>query len=123
VAAGRSEQARAELRRAAAELERLGAWGYRDVALRVLRRLGERPRPSARAAGARSDDDDRLSTLTRREREVAELVAEGCTNAQIAARLHVGEGTVGKHVSSALGKLGVPSRAGIAALLARERAD
>ena len=62
----------------------------------------------------------RLAALTRGEREVAALVAEGQTNAQIAARLHLSESTVEKHVSHVLGKLGTASRAGVVRLLARE---
>ena len=53
------DEARAELRRAAAELEARGAWGYRDAALRLLRRLGDRPRPAA-APDAGPDGDGRL---------------------------------------------------------------
>ncbi len=58
--------------------------------------------------------------MSAREREVALLVAEGRTNAQIAARLHLSERTVEKHVSQALGKLGLSSRSGIVRLLAGE---
>ena len=119
-ACGRVEEARAELRRAAAELEARGAWGYRDAALRVLRRLGERPRPAARAVAGRARADG-LTALTAREREVALFVGEGQTNAQIAARLQLSESTVEKHVSRVLGKLGLSSRAGVVRLLARER--
>jgi hypothetical protein len=74
-ACGRADDARRELHRAAADLDIRGAWGYRDDALRVLRRLGGRPRP----VGPRTDGagDRRLDALTRREREVALLVAEG----------------------------------------------
>jgi DNA-binding NarL/FixJ family response regulator len=54
---------------------------------------------------------------------VALLVAEGCTNAQIAARLHLSERTVEKHVSSVLAKLGISSRTGVATLLASERSE
>ena len=60
--------------------------------------------------------------LTPREREVAALVADGQTNAQIAARLHLSESTVEKHVSRVLAKLGLSSRAGVVRLLAHERA-
>ena len=52
---------------------------------------------------------------------MAELVAEGQTNAQIAARLHLSESTVEKHVSRVLGKLGLSSRAGVVGVLTRER--
>jgi DNA-binding NarL/FixJ family response regulator len=110
------------LRRAAAELEARGAWGYRDDAVRVLRRLGDRPRPAMRAAPGQSDGHGRLSDLTPREREVAALVADGQTNAQIALRLRVSQSTVEKHVSRVLAKLGLSSRAGVVRLLAHERA-
>jgi DNA-binding CsgD family transcriptional regulator len=103
---------RDELRRAATELEQLGAWGYRDAALRALRRLGDRPRTSTRVTSSEGP----LAALTPREREVAGLVAEGQTNAQIAARLHLSESTVEKHVSRTLGKLRMSTRAGLISL-------
>ena len=49
--------------------------------------------------------EDRLERLTQREREVLELMAEGASNAGIAKRLWVTEGTVEKHVRSILAKL------------------
>jgi DNA-binding NarL/FixJ family response regulator len=51
--------------------------------------------------------DDRLSVLTAREREVLALMAEGRSNAGIASRLWVTEGTVEKHVRSILAKLDI----------------
>jgi serine/threonine-protein kinase PknK len=51
---------------------------------------------------------DRLDRLTQREREVLALMAEGASNAGIAKRLWVTEGTVEKHVRSILSKLRLP---------------
>ncbi|MGW4339706.1 protein kinase domain-containing protein [Rhodococcus koreensis] len=56
-----------------------------------------------------------LPQLTRRERQVAELVAEGLTNRQIATRLTISPRTAQGHVEHVLTKLGFVSRAQIAA--------
>jgi non-specific serine/threonine protein kinase len=53
--------------------------------------------------------------LTRREREVALLVAQGRSNREIADQLFVGERTVETHVGNILGKFSFSSRAQIAA--------
>ena len=50
---------------------------------------------------------DPLTALTPREREVLELMAEGCSNAAIASRLHFSEGAVGKHTANIFAKLGI----------------
>ena len=63
-----------------------------------------------------------LATLTRAERAVAERVACGLTNAQIAADLVVTEGTVKNHVTALLRKLGHPNRTSLALAL-REALD
>jgi DNA-binding NarL/FixJ family response regulator len=52
--------------------------------------------------------EDPLDVLSPREREVLELMAEGRSNAGIAHKLWVTEGTVEKHVHSILGKLRLP---------------
>lgn len=54
-----------------------------------------------------SGDEDELSTLTPREREVLQLVAEGRTNREIAARLGLSPKTVDTHRGSVMRKLGV----------------
>ena len=61
------------------------------------------------------DDEPRL---TRRERQVAELVAEGLSNKQIAARLVISQRTAEGHVENVLSKLGFQSRAQVAAWFA-----
>jgi DNA-binding NarL/FixJ family response regulator len=61
----------------------------------------------AQLVGTRREDDA-LSALTPREREVLELMAEGRTNAAIADALVVTVGAVEKHVTSIFGKLDLP---------------
>jgi DNA-binding NarL/FixJ family response regulator len=51
-----------------------------------------------------------LGSLTRREREVLELVATGATNRQIGVALYISEKTASVHVSRILTKLGATSR-------------
>jgi DNA-binding NarL/FixJ family response regulator len=55
--------------------------------------------------------------LTRREREIAGLIAHGLTNRQIGARLFIAERTVDTHVGRILAKLGCTSRAQVAAIV------
>ncbi len=55
--------------------------------------------------------DDRLAELTPREREVLAAMAEGRTNAGIAAKLTITEGAAEKHISSIFGKLELPDSA------------
>src|SRR5690606_23755079 len=74
------------------------------VAHRVITQLaGGR---MARGAHAR----DRVTALTEREREVLALLGAGLSNAEIARRLHIVEGTVKAYVSAILGRLGVRNR-------------
>ncbi|WP_163506434.1 LuxR C-terminal-related transcriptional regulator [Fodinicola acaciae] len=56
---------------------------------------------------ASNSRDEPLAALTPREREVLSLMAEGCSNAAIAARLYVSEGAVGKHSANIFAKLGI----------------
>jgi DNA-binding NarL/FixJ family response regulator len=73
----------------------------RSVARRVAADLAARPAPTTVAA---------LEELTPREREVLGLMAQGCSNAEIAAALFIVEGTVKTHVARILIKLGVRDR-------------
>ncbi|MEU0408261.1 AAA family ATPase [Streptomyces griseorubiginosus] len=75
--------------------------------LRVeLRRLGVRRIPRGPLAATRENP----AGLTERQLQVMRLLAEGLTNAEIAARLVVSVRTVDNHVRAVLDKLGAPSR-------------
>ena len=65
--------------------------------------------------------DERTDGLTRREREVALLVARGLTNRQIASELSVSRSTANNHVARILRKLELRSRAQIAAWVTERR--
>jgi DNA-binding NarL/FixJ family response regulator len=64
-----------------------------------------------------------VAALSRREREVAELVAHGLPNDRIAEEMLVSAKTVEDHLRRAFAKLGVSSRAALAAAVVAERAD
>jgi DNA-binding NarL/FixJ family response regulator len=59
----------------------------------------------------------KLASLSAREREVADLVGQGCSNADIASKLHMSVATVKAHVSRLLVKLGVENRVQVALLV------
>ena len=67
--------------------------------------------------GRRESARAKLEALSAREREVAELVGQGCSNADIAASLHMSVATVKAHVSRLLVKLGVENRVQVALLV------
>jgi LuxR family transcriptional regulator, maltose regulon positive regulatory protein len=106
-ALGRTEAADRE---ATSALDRLLALGAEAEAERARRLL---------TVSIRGGDGPRLPEVTRREREVLGLLAEGLTNKQIAERLVVSEHTVHRHVTNILRKLGLPSRTAAAAWAVR----
>ncbi|MDE5641212.1 MAG: LuxR C-terminal-related transcriptional regulator, partial [Bifidobacterium castoris] len=59
-------------------------------------------------------EDERFTRLTGRERDVAALVAEGYDNRQIAAELHLSEGTVRNRISDILAKANIANRTKLA---------
>jgi ATP/maltotriose-dependent transcriptional regulator MalT len=92
------EAALAELAAARAVFERLGALLELEAVDKLI------PRPAPRRAG-----------LTRREREVIALIAQGYSNREIGEALTIAEKTAEVHVGNILGKLGLASRAHAAA--------
>ncbi|MFJ8472039.1 response regulator [Kitasatospora sp. NPDC094011] len=56
-----------------------------------------------------------VEELTEREREIAELVADGATNAEVGAGLFISPGTVKNHLANIQRKLGARNRVGVAA--------
>ncbi|MFI6010875.1 AAA family ATPase [Streptomyces sp. NPDC051243] len=83
---------------------------------RMLTELAEMVRPAVTDAAFGSER--RLAELTVREREIADLVAEGLTSPAIAERLCLSRRTVETHVSRIYRKTGVSSRAALVALMA-----
>ena len=102
----------------ARELERAvrqgAAMGFEEA---VAEALGE---PVAAPAAPRRGRGD---PLTPREWEVAELVAQGLTNREIADRLVVAARTVDSHVAHILAKLGFSARAQVAAWVTMRKRD
>lgn len=80
-----------------------------EEAIEYALAAGEEPVPEA------SPEEPRPSALTRREQEIADLIARGFTNRRIAEELFISERTVATHVSRILKKLGLRSREQVAA--------
>ena len=107
-AAGRRRDAIAALTAAEAALDGFGARRARDEAVRELRQLGHRV--------VRAAQDGEAGPLTAREREIADLVAAGRTNKEIAAQLVLSTRTIEAHLRNIFAKLGVRSRVELARL-------
>jgi DNA-binding CsgD family transcriptional regulator len=104
--AKRKADARRALEEAAAVFDSLGAAAFAARARSELERIGGRP-PSK-------------GGLTATERQIAELVAEGRSNKEVAAMLFVSVKTVEANLSRTYAKLGIRSRAGLARHLSAE---
>lgn len=105
--ARRKRQAKDHLDEALSVFEGLGAPRWAERARDELSRVGLRSAPAP------------TSELTDVERGVAELVAQGKTNAEVAAELYMALRTVEAHLSRAYRKLGVRSRTELARVLTR----
>jgi DNA-binding NarL/FixJ family response regulator len=72
-----------------------------EVTKRVIRQFSRLPRPSTPSG---------FDELTSREQEIFRLIAEGCSNAEIAEALVITDSTVKSHVTHILSKLGLRDR-------------
>ncbi|ALV37276.1 AAA family ATPase [Streptomyces sp. CdTB01] len=95
---------------ALAALDALGAEPLARLVRAELRGLGVRHIPRGPLAATRGNP----GRLTERQLEVVRLLAQGLTNAEIAARLVVSVRTVDNHVRAVLGKLDAPTRRQVA---------
>jgi len=69
------------------------------------------------------EPDPMVGKLTAREREILDLIADGCTNRQIGERLFLAEKTVKNYISGLLSKLGLQRRTQAAVLHLESRSD
>jgi DNA-binding CsgD family transcriptional regulator/tetratricopeptide (TPR) repeat protein len=105
----------AALRQALQIFTGLGAPAAAQLTRHKMRQLGFRSIPAGPRTATRADP----LGLTRREREVLDLISARHSNAEIAAKLFLSAKTVDHHVSAVLAKLGTPTREAAAAHAAR----
>jgi DNA-binding NarL/FixJ family response regulator len=114
--AGERERAVNELELAAQQLDSYGAVRYRNQAEQELRKLGRHPYRRTRPQNA---DGVGVETLTQREADIARLVMNRHTNAEIAAQLFLSVKTIESHMHNIFRKLDVSSRVEVARTLER----
>ncbi|MGW4891412.1 response regulator [Kitasatospora sp. NPDC004240] len=85
-----------------------------QITVRLLRQLAEPPKPESRRKDGGAEHDLQ-EALTAREVEIARLVGDGATNAEIGAQLFITAGTVKNHLATIQRKIGARNRVGIAA--------
>jgi DNA-binding CsgD family transcriptional regulator len=120
LAVGDQDGALRHAREAGRLLERWPGW-RRDEAHTLLRRLGDGGSAGRGPGGLKGGplEGQGPAALTPREREVAALLAEGLSNGEVARRLFISTKTASVHVSNILAKLGMASRAEVAAWAVR----
>lgn len=101
------------------ELDAAGSLRERDAVRRELRRLGARVEPR----GPASPEEAGLGALSKREREIAELVCDRQTNKEIAAHLVLSEKTIESHLRNIFIKLGASSRVEVARAIDADRRE
>lgn len=101
--------------------QHFGAEGVRaDERAGAALSLEEAVAYASRSRGKRSRPRHGWASLTPTELEVVHLVAEGLNNPEVGARMFIGRGTVKTHLAHVYAKLGVSSRAGLAAEVIRQ---
>lgn len=113
LAAGDRDRAVEQFSLAAEEFDECTAFRHRDRVEQELGQLGHRTHRRSRAGA----DDSGLDSLTGREREVAQLLVDRLTNAEIAKELFLSEKTVESHLRNIFRKLDVSSRGEAAKLV------
>jgi DNA-binding CsgD family transcriptional regulator len=108
----RRQEARRHLRASADLFHQLRALPWEDHATAELRATGET---------GRKRDPSALDQLTPQEQHIAGLVADGLTNAEIAARLFLSPRTIDYHLRKVFTKLGIASRTELARLILPQR--
>jgi DNA-binding CsgD family transcriptional regulator len=116
-ALGERKGAVAALREAERDFDSFPSVRARDAVRRELRKLGAAVASRGRVASG----DTGLESLSAREREVAELVADRRTNKEIAAALFLSEKTVEAHLRNIFRKLSASSRVQVARAVDRDR--
>ena len=97
----------------ARDLDALGAVASWVGLIMHRAELVERLTTEAEQRGRRQVGDE-IARITRRQQEIATLLAEGLSNAAIAERLVISEGTVANHIEHILRRLGLQSRTQVA---------
>jgi DNA-binding NarL/FixJ family response regulator len=95
-----------------------GGGAYLDP--QVARKVARMLKPATVATETSALQTIHGSTLSNREREVLKLIAEGCSNQEIAEKLYLSLGTVKSYVRMILNKLSVDDRVQAAAIAVRE---
>jgi DNA-binding NarL/FixJ family response regulator len=91
-----------------------GVWLEQGAAERVLEQILSKGRDP-------DTNEERIASLTPREREVVDLVCEGLRNKEIADRIHISLATVTHHLTSIYSKLGVADRTALVIYAAKQR--
>jgi DNA-binding CsgD family transcriptional regulator/tetratricopeptide (TPR) repeat protein len=105
---------------AAERADAIGAVTEGRLISQALRGLGVRAwrrEPATRRPPGTAPDHSALVSLSARERQIAERIAEGDTNAEIADGLAISPKTVERHVTNVFSKLGLRNRAELAVLV------